>query len=287
MKGIVSLILLSILVVGAIPAQESSKEGKIRLIVRGDDIGSSHAANVGCIKAYKEGILQSVELMVPCPWFEEAVKMLNENPGLDVGIHCTLTSEWENYKWGPLTHAPSITTEEGYFYQGIWPSDNFEGVLRNADYKLEEIEEELRAQIELALEKVPHITHMNCHMGCSSWDEEVSKMFNDLKKEYGLDIDMEKHDVQRMPVEGFREAETTRERIDLFVKTLRNLEPGTYLWVEHPGVDTPELRAIGHRGNYDVARNRNSVVEVLTSEKVKQAVEEMNIELIGYKDLTE
>ena len=71
----------------------------IKLLVRGDDIGSSHNANLACIESYKNGIVRSVEIMVPCSWFEEAVIMLNENPGLDVGIHLTLTSEWDNYKW--------------------------------------------------------------------------------------------------------------------------------------------------------------------------------------------
>ncbi len=262
---------------------------KIRLIVRGDDIGSTHAANVGHIKAYKDGILKVAEIMVPCPWFEEAVKMLNENPGLDVGIHCALTSEWENYKWRPLTHATSITDEDGYFFPMIWPNDNFpaDQTLRGSDWKLEEIEKELRAQVELAMEKIPHISHMNCHMGCSHWDDEVKEMFEGLVKEYGLDINTSDYDVKRFRVEGYREAKTTEERIECFAKALKSLKPGTYLYVEHPAVDSPEMRAIGHKGNYDVAKNRDDVVKVLTSDKVKKAVKEKNIELIGYKDLPE
>ena len=68
-------------------AQSAAQDKGISLIVRGDDIGSCHAANVACIRSYKEGVMTSVELMVPCSWFPEAVKILNENPGLDVGIH--------------------------------------------------------------------------------------------------------------------------------------------------------------------------------------------------------
>jgi len=104
-------------------AQTTAQDKSISLIVRGDDIGSCHAANVACIRSYKEGIMTSVELMVPCSWFPEAVKMLNENPGLDVGIHLVLTSEWENYKWRPLTHAPSLTDADGYFYPRVFPLD--------------------------------------------------------------------------------------------------------------------------------------------------------------------
>ena len=86
-----------------------AQDKEIRLIVRADDIGSSHTANVACIDVYKYGIARSVEIMVPCPWFPEAVEMLKEVPEYDVGIHLTMTSEWENIKWGPITKAPSLT----------------------------------------------------------------------------------------------------------------------------------------------------------------------------------
>jgi predicted glycoside hydrolase/deacetylase ChbG (UPF0249 family) len=65
----------------------------IRLIVRGDDMGFSHAGNVGIIKVYKEGIEKSIEVIVPSPWFPEAVRLLEASPGVDVGIHLVLTSE--------------------------------------------------------------------------------------------------------------------------------------------------------------------------------------------------
>jgi hypothetical protein len=64
-------------------AQREKQDKDIYLIIRGDDIGSCHAANLACIRSYKEGIMRTVELMVPCPWFPEAVKLLNENPALD------------------------------------------------------------------------------------------------------------------------------------------------------------------------------------------------------------
>ncbi|MDB5013146.1 MAG: YdjC family protein, partial [Daejeonella sp.] len=72
-----------------------SQQKPIRLIVRGDDMGYSHSGNEALIKSYKEGIETSIEILVPSPWFPEAVKMLNENPGVDVGIHLALTSEWD------------------------------------------------------------------------------------------------------------------------------------------------------------------------------------------------
>ena len=99
-----------------IPSCAAGDNAGIRLIVRGDDIGSSHAANEACIRCYRDGIVRSVEVMVCAPWFNEAAKLLRDNPRLDVGVHLTLTSEWENCKWGPLTEAPSLVDAQGHFY---------------------------------------------------------------------------------------------------------------------------------------------------------------------------
>jgi predicted glycoside hydrolase/deacetylase ChbG (UPF0249 family) len=257
-----------------------------RLIVRGDDIGSTHAANLGCIRSYQKGIMTTVEIMVPCPWFPEAAKMLNENPGLDVGIHVTVTSEWENFKWGPLTHAPSLTDENGYFFPMIWPNDEFppDYALKEQDWKIEEIEQEMRAQIEMALKHIPHISHLSCHMGCSSWDDQVGEVFARLATEYNLDINLQEAGVERFPVEG--KGETLEERIDLFVEGLYKLEKGkTYLYVEHPALGTPEMEAIGHNGYYGVASDRDLVTKVFTSKKIQDVIDELNIKLISYKDL--
>lgn len=266
-------------------AQDSDRIQGINLIIRGDDIGSSHAANVACIQSYKEGIMRTVELMVPCAWFPEAVKMLNENPKLDVGIHITLTSEWENIKWRPLTHAPSLTDADGYFYPTIWRrKDSPAGTaLREADWKIEEIENEMRAQIELAKRKVPHISHLTCHMGCSSWDSKVKEVYERLAKEYNLDISTLEYGVK-----GFgrlKDAKTAEGRIRSFIENLEGLKLGTYLFVEHPGLNTPEMRAIGHEGYYDVAQDRDGVTKIFTSPEVKRAIDRLGIKLISYAEL--
>ena len=266
-------------------AQGAARDKGVRLIVRGDDIGSCHAANVACIRSYKEGIMTSVELMVPCSWFPEAVKMLNENPGLDVGIHLVLTSEWDNYKWRPLTHAPSLTNGDGYFYPAIWPRRNAPAgtALKDADWKIEEIEKELRAQIELGKRKVPHVSHLSFHMGCDRWDPKVKDLCDKLAKEYDLYVIPPEADVRSF--DGFGDVKTTGKRIDKFVERLGELNSGIYLFVEHPGLDTAEMSAIGHAGYEDVAQDRDAVTEVFISGKVRRAIERLRIKLISYADL--
>jgi predicted glycoside hydrolase/deacetylase ChbG (UPF0249 family) len=282
----VLLLSVSLLVVHAgdlngLAAQDKS----IRLIVRGDDIGSCHAANVACIRSYKEGITTSVELMVPCSWFPEAVKLLNENPGLDVGIHVVLTSEWDNIKWRPLTWAPSLTDADGYFYPAIWRRRGAPAgtALREADWKIEEIEKEIRAQIELARRKVPRVSHLSFHMGCSDWDPKVKEVCTKLAKEYNLYIETPADNVRMAG--GFGNAKTTEERTKRFIAMLKGLKPGTHIFVEHPGLDTPEMRAIGHTGYENVAEDRQAVTQVFTSDQVKEAIKKLDIKPINYADL--
>ncbi|MEA3226149.1 MAG: polysaccharide deacetylase family protein [Planctomycetota bacterium] len=281
---------LSLLVLGTgspdgLYARSATQNKSINLIVRGDDIGSSHAANVACIRAYTEGIVTSVEVMAPCGWFPEAVKMLNENPSLDVGVHVVLTSEWENIKWRPLTNAPSLTDADGYFYPTIWQRKNAPAgtALREANWKIEEIEKEMRAQIELAVRKIPHVSHLTCHMGCSGWDPKVKELWTKLAKDYKLDISTSEYGVQRFP--GYGGAKGRQERIKKFMESLESLKAGTYLFVEHPGLDTAEMRAIGHKGYYDVAVDRDAVTELFVSDKVERKIKELGIKLISYADL--
>ncbi len=256
--------------------------GQIRLIVRGDDIGSSHAANVACIRSYREGIVRSVEVMVPCPWFNEAAKMLNESPGLDVGVHLTLTSEWENIKWGPLTHAPSLVDKQGNFYPMVWPNKNFapNRSLIEAHPKIEEIQRELRAQIELALEKIKNISHLTGHMGFAGASPQIKAVVDNLAAEYKLPVRLE--GTKRPPRLGRQK--TAEEKEAAFARMLEGLEEGLWLFVEHPGLDTPEMRAIGHKGYEDVAADRNAVTKMFTSKKVKAVIKRRGIKLLSYAD---
>lgn len=258
---------------------------QIKLIIRGDDIGFAHTVNRACIDSYVNGVMTSVELMVPTPWFPEAVKMLNGNPGLDVGVHLTLTSEWESVKWRPLTDASSLTDDEGYFFPMIWPNDNYgpEQALKEADWDLKEIEKEFRAQIEMALNNVPQVSHLSGHMGCSNLSPEVTELVDNLAKEYDLEVKMDH--VKRAGYEGPRS--TPEEKEESFIRMLENLEPGTYLFVDHPGYDTPELRAIYHIGYENVAIDREGVTRTFTSPRVKEVIEKRGIQLISYADLKE
>ncbi len=257
-----------------------------RLIVRGDDMGYSHAGNQAIEKCSKEGIQTSIEVIVPSPWFPEAVRMLEALPGVDVGIHLALTSEWDNIKWRPLSHCPSLTDESGYFYPMVWPNKNYPGqAIKDRPLNVADIEREFRAQIELALKKIPRISHLTSHMGCTALSDDVKTMTVRLAKEYNIHIDPREHGVESVTYDG--PSNTSEEKIESFIRMLRKLEKGkTYLFVDHPGLDSPELRAIHHVGYENVAADRQGVTDTWTSEKVRKAIADYRIELISYKDLT-
>lgn len=256
----------------------------IRLIVRADDIGSSQAANEAIILTCTEGIATSAEVMVPCPWFPEAVKLLNRHPSIDVGVHLTITSEWDNIKWRPLTHCPSLVDADGYFYPMMWPNPNYPGKsVMEVKPKLEEIEGEFRAQIEMAMKYIPSVSHISGHMGSTAFSPEVRDLAARLAKEYNLG-----NDLAGFGVSGFRfdgPKDTAEEKINSFIKALDKLEPGkTYLFVEHPALDTPEMRAVSHIGYENVATDRQGVTDLFLSEKVKAKIRERGIVLISYAD---
>lgn len=277
--------LFSISANGQVPTPKA--ENNIYLLVRGDDIGFSHATNVACIDSYKKGIMQSVELMPVTPWFIEAVEMLNENPGLDVGIHLALTSEWTYLKWRPLTDVPSLVDSNGYFYPMVWQQKHYapNTSIQMANWNIEEVEKELRAQIELALKHVPHITHMGGHMGFANLDSGLGELMQLLSKEYGLDIDMSEYNFKRL---GSWDKETPyKDRITLLCEKINSLTPGYYIFVDHPALDVPEMQAVSHPGYENVAIDREWVTRVFTSDKVKKTIEAKGIKLISYKDLKE
>jgi hypothetical protein len=272
--------MVMLLLVRTVPL-EGAERG-IELLVRADDMGSTHAANEACVRAYREGIVRSVEVIVPGPWFMEAVKLLRENPGLDVGVHLTLTSEWEGCKWGPLTRGPSLVDEDGYFRPMTSQRKDFPpntGFLE-AKPDLKEVEAELRAQIEKAKRHIPRISHVSAHMGTATATPELRAMTARVAREYGLSLEAEGVNFAR----GFT-GSTAAEKENSLLGVIEKLAPGRWLLIEHPGFDTPEMRALGHVGYYNVADERDAVTRAFASDRVEKAIRERGIKLISYRDL--
>jgi chitin disaccharide deacetylase len=260
-------------------------QSKTRLIVRGDDMGYSHAGNLALIKSYKEGIESSIEVIVNSPWYPEAVQLLKENPGIDVGVHLALTSEWENIKWRPMSDCPSLKDSNGYFFPMVFPNKNYPGQsISEHPWALADIEKEFRAQIEMALKTIPRISHLSSHMGCTYLSAEVTALTKKLALEYTIPVDPATDHENMVSYVGNHT--TSAEKIEGFIKMLNKLEAGkTYIFIDHPGLDNEEMKAIYHIGYEDVAADRQGVTDTYTNATIKALIKKKGIQLIGYRDL--
>lgn len=261
------------------------------LAIRIDDLGALHSVNLACIDTYRHGIAKSVEVMPVTAWFPEAVKMLKENPGLDVGLHLAITSEWENVKWRPLTHCPSLTDDNGYFYPMMWPNPAYPGQsIKEQKPDIKEIEAEFRAQIELALKNIPQISHITGHMLSTAFTEEVNALVKKLAAEYHLPsidrMDSDK-DFGYTGVTYDGPHSTFEEKEASFIKMLSSLENGKkYLFLDHPALNDTETQAVFHIGYEDVATDRQGVTDLLKSPAVAAAIKEYGIKLISINTIT-
>ena len=258
---------------------------EIRLIVKGDDMGAAHGINVATIDAYKNGVLTTTNVIVPGPWFLEAARLLRENPGLDAGVHLALTSEWENVKWRPVTHAPSLADADGYLFPLVNPRANYppKTSIRETAWKIDEMERELRAQLELAKRHIPHVTYTWNHMNFTSVAPEAAQLVARLSKEYGLAVpaDLGVQMIGRV----YESKDTGAVKADKLAAKLETLGPGLWLHNDHASTDDPEMRAIGHAGYEWVAADRSAVLEAWTSPRVREVIGRRGIELTNYRTL--
>jgi predicted glycoside hydrolase/deacetylase ChbG (UPF0249 family) len=155
------------------------------LILSADLAGSTHAATAATLTAMRDGSATTATLMMPGPWARHAVDQLNHggHPNDDVGLHLTLNAELDCFRWGPLTHAPSLLDGDGGFPRTI--ADLWD----HAD--LEEVRRECRAQLERARIWGLDITHLATHMSAMQQRPEFFDVLLDIACEADLPVRLE------------------------------------------------------------------------------------------------
>ena len=251
------------------------------LLIRCDDIGMCHSVNLAVENVIKTGIPFSASVMFVCPWYQEAVDILKDHPQVTVGIHLTLNAEWKNYRWGPVSGksaVPSLVDSLGYFF----PS---RAAFEANHPKLEEIEKELRAQIERAIHSGLNIKYVDYHMSTAVDKPEYRAILEKLANEYHLGISryFGEQDIPNMyfdPIES---------KADSLYKTLSNINSNQVnLLVCHIGVDNPELQAmtdLNPFGPKEMSKNRQAELSAIISPKFLDAVKVNHIMLINYAQL--
>ena len=145
-----------------------------------DDIGMCHGANRGFLALAERGFVTCGSIMAPCPWFREIADAAAADPSLDLGVHLTLTSEWEHYRWAPIStvsRASGLIDDDGYFWRDV-------ASLR-AHLVPDAAETELRAQIDRARLAGIDPTHIDAHMAAAMLPE-LLDLHVGLGREYGL-----------------------------------------------------------------------------------------------------
>jgi len=253
------------------------------LIVNADDLGFCHAANVGVFDCLRTGTVTSASLMVPCPWGREAAARYR---GEDIGVHLTLNAEHELYRWGPITHAPSLLGGDGGFPSTV------EDVWDHAD--LDETRRECRAQIERAILWGFDVSHIDVHLSTMQHRPEFFDIYLDLAIEFQLPLRMVDRRVEDYL--GFPARELAGEAGAVFADevlvfsgaagheqlrlALGALAPGVTEVHLRPAVDSPELRALAS----DWAE-RVEDYELVCGGRLRSAIDDAGATLIGFRRL--
>jgi predicted glycoside hydrolase/deacetylase ChbG (UPF0249 family) len=272
------------------------------LVVHADDLGMCHSTIPAVAELFEFGLTSSASAMVPCPWFLPVAAWCRAHPGADVGVHLTLTSEWETYRWRPIsTVDPASGLMEA---DGCFPRRTQQVVLQATR---EAAARELRAQVDYALASGVDVTHLDTHMGTAA----AAKFRADalrLGEDYRLPLGLPRWDTARWQARGMsaEEAATAiaevqrleeqgfpvfdgftslplndpNDQVTCAKERLAALTPGLNLLIFHPAKDSDELRAITPDWPSRVAN-----YHTFMSEDVRASIRQQGIQIVGYRAL--
>lgn len=281
-----------------------SNRGRKYLVIHADDAGMSHSVNVGTMEALEFGLVTSASIMVPCPWFVEFAEYARTHPQFDYGIHLTLNCEWQKYRWGPVApreRVPSLIDPDGYLWRSV------DLVVTHA--KVDEVELELRAQIDRAKRFGVPLTHLDTHMGALVSRPDLLQTYVKLGLEYELPVlffrdfsprvaatypvlvelgprIVEQLTARQFPIlDGlgqFYGGDNFEQRLQTYRTYLKELPPGVHELIIHCGVDNEELRAITNSSFRRDADRRHFTMPELRAE-----IRELGIDVVSWKQLRE
>ena len=278
--------------------------GTKAVIFHVDDAGMSHDSNVGARKAVEEGVATSLSVMMPCSWVPECAAWLNEHPQVDAGVHLTLTSEWKRYRWGPVAGpsvVPGLVDEHGYLWHEV------ADVASHASP--DEIEAEIRAQVDKALALGIQPTHLDSHMGTCFQPQYIQSyvkvgiekgipvlMFGGHMQHVGAEAGAFKPLLQSLAEQLWNaglpviddlvtrptNAKAYEQRKAELIALLREMKPGITEIIVHCTDPTPVFSYISGSG-----ATRQAELRLMTDPDVKAFIESEGIVLTNWRELKE
>lgn len=250
----------------------------IKLIVNSDDFGMCHSVNVGVLKAFQEGILTQSTIMPPSPWFEEGIAMAKEH-SMPIGVHLTTACDFDLYKYKPISGGRSLVRDDGSFYNTVAET-------REAGTS-EEIEAELRAQIDLVIARGITPTHIDVHMDVIDED-----MIVKLLREYGI------HGRKPVPQkytdciyqfdsfgygeDRFSSSMPREKKKGALEKWLKSLPDGFHFLCGHCAVESDEMISTSSDGSPWAQEYRAGDLATFTDPDIIALVKELDIKLISF-----
>ncbi|NOY37636.1 MAG: ChbG/HpnK family deacetylase [Chlorobi bacterium] len=270
------------------------KDAKL-LIIHADDAGMCNAENMATQSALESGSISSTSVMVPCPWSNAFAAWVTGHPDADVGIHLTLTAEWDHYRWDgvlPADKIPSLLDEKGYF-----PASD-EVAAKQAD--LREAEAELSAQVDRAIALGIKPTHLDSHMGTLFRTPELFQLYLKLGKEYRLPVLIPKNMIVMYPqFQAFLSDEMwyvdnlymmnedvpPEKWTETYEGIFKDMKPGLNELIVHLGKDNDELQAVTENHPAFDAAWRQRDFDFVSSDECKAMLEKYNLHMVTWREI--
>jgi predicted glycoside hydrolase/deacetylase ChbG (UPF0249 family) len=260
------------------------------LIVHADDLGMAHSVDIATIKALQTGLVNSGSIMAPCPWLSEIAAYARANPQADLGIHLTLTSEWPNFRWGPVSakdRVGSLLDRDGYFYRTSTEAAS------HADPR--QVETEIIAQIERARALGIQPTHLDSHMGMLYQNKALLEVLMRVARSQKLPVrvaptaflpaTLTTDDVYIDRVMEINPTVAPEDWARFYSDALRKLERGVTEVIIHLAYDDAEMQGMTSNNPDWGAAWRQRDLEFFTSNAFRQILQENQIKLITWREL--
>jgi hypothetical protein len=267
--------------------------GSKLVILHADDLGVAHSENVASLDALDRGAVSSASVMIPTPWVSEVAAYARAHPNADIGLHLTLTSEWQTYRWGSVEARDKVASLLDS--AGTFPND--ESIIAKTA-KPAEVDREIRAQVERALAFGIHPTHLDSHMGSLFTTPELVATYVKVAHDYHLPFLAVKGPGFGAPGAGLSPQDVVLDAVIIadpqiprdqwkawYLTQLASVKPGITEIIVHLGHDDAELQAVtvNHEPYGSAWRQRD--YDVVTSPEFAKALKDNNIIVVKWKDL--
>lgn len=262
------------------------------LIVHADDLAVAHSVDRASFAALDSHAVTAASIMVPCPWLTEVAAYAKQHPDADLGLHLTLTSEWKNYRWGPVARQAlaGLLAPDG----NLWG----DAALVTRQGTPAEVETEIRAQIDRAIKVGIRPTHVDSHMGVL-FSPAYFPVYVKVAREYGIPFFMVRtpgapeaftsvlKDTDILAdayVMAGEKADGAKWR-DFYASAIKALKPGLTVMIVHLGHDDAELQAIteGHPAYGSAWRQRD--YDLVMSPDFRKLLRDNQVKPIGWKEI--